>query len=145
MRVQSEVHRGHQPLHEVANLVVGVAAQLQRVLQPEAQRHARIGVGAAQDQHQRVQRNQAIEQRGQRITPPRGQQNRRGDQHRGDFQQPGAPVIRRHARPQQSGKHQQAQRGQQALACWLLRPGLRRLRPGHQPARSARCSSPHRT
>ena len=47
-------HRRNDALHEVADAVVGVALEMQQVLQPEAERHAGVAVRAAEDEHQRM-------------------------------------------------------------------------------------------
>lgn len=85
--------RRNQTLHEVPQLVVGVAAQLEQLLHPETERHTRIGVGPTQNQHQRVGCDKHIEQLREWVAAVGGKQNRRGDQHRCHFQQPGRAIV----------------------------------------------------
>ena len=55
----------HESLKEVADPVVVVAAEQEQVLHPEPQGNARVGVRAAGDQDDCVQKDENIEERGQ--------------------------------------------------------------------------------
>ncbi len=54
--------RGGNALDEMAELVIRVAAEIQPILHPEAQRYACIGIGAAKDEDQRMDGDHDIEQ-----------------------------------------------------------------------------------
>jgi len=54
---------------KVADLVVGIAAERKRMLDPESERHARIGIMPARDQHRRMDEDQYIQQRAQLKAP----------------------------------------------------------------------------
>src|SRR5215471_4929095 len=54
--------RGDEPLYEVADPVVRVLRQSQEPLEPEAQRHARVRVGPAENLRERVERDEHVEQ-----------------------------------------------------------------------------------
>jgi putative lipoic acid-binding regulatory protein len=66
-------HCRHETLGQMAQPVVGVARKSQQFLHPETGRSTRIGIGAAVDQDQSVDRDQHIDQRGQRQTPAAGE------------------------------------------------------------------------
>ncbi|MNV37392.1 hypothetical protein D3C71_1289100 [compost metagenome] len=106
---------GHEPLEEVANLVIGVATEIEPLLQVETERHPGIGVSTPQHQHGPVQKDAQVEQAGEGVAALTQQQQRQDDQHGGDFQQPGDPVIGLPA-----GEHQQYQ-GEQQQQEFLMR------------------------
>src|SRR5262249_6277406 len=91
--------RRHEALREVAEPVVGITREVERVLRPEAERHARVRVVAADDEDERVQEEQAVGERRQREAPPRRDEDRDADEHREDLEPPCAALRGREARP----------------------------------------------
>ena len=62
-------------LEEMAEAVVRVACEVEPVMHHEADRHARISVGATEDQDQREEGDQAAGERGERKAASRGDQD----------------------------------------------------------------------
>ena len=105
-------YRRHEALEEVADLVVRIAVQAERVGDLEAERHARVCVGAADHEHHRVQENADIEQRRQRKAIVRRPENRQHERDRRHFERPRRAIVRLESgQPQQS--KQEGQRDQQ--------------------------------
>lgn len=82
-----------QTLEEMADLVVGVPRQTEQVGDLEAKGHPGIGVGAAEHEHQGVEKDKAIQQVGERKTLVGRQQDGEGDEYGADLHHPGCPVV----------------------------------------------------
>jgi len=102
--------RGRHTLNEMAELVIGIAAEVEPFLHPESRWYPRVGVGAAEDQDQRMNGDHHVEQSRQRQALVAPQQQGRSDQYRSDFQQPGGTVIRSDRGASQRQQHYQPQR-----------------------------------
>ena len=101
--------RRHEALSEMPDSVVRVAAEIEEIAQPIAERHQRIGVMTADHQDHRVDRDQHIAERRQREPAEGRPQERHGDDHRQHLEPPGEPVVGADARPQQ---HHRTDRGE---------------------------------
>jgi hypothetical protein len=83
-------HRRDETLREVADAVVVVSRQTERILRPEAERHLRVRVVPAQHQDERVHEQQAVHEWREREASRGEHEDRRDDQDRRDLEQPGA-------------------------------------------------------
>ena len=85
--------RGHESLHEVADPVVRVPFQIQQPLKPEAQRHTRVRVGSAEYEHERVQCDQRVQERGEWKATVRHEEQRGSDEDRTNFHEPRRAIV----------------------------------------------------
>ena len=104
-----------------------VAGRLERVLHPVAQRCERVRVMSAVHQDHCMQGNQRVRERRQRERSHGKQQQRQGNQHRQYFEDPGKPVVRLDARPDEDDQHdaEQVHRQPGSLAGRVSSPDYR--------------------
>ena len=130
-RISRASDRRHEALREVAEPIVVVAREAERVLQPRSRAararrcSARRGTGSARA------RQQPQEQRRERKAPVRRDQDRRADQHRRHLHQPGRPIVGTDARDDERGEDDgeqesdgEGQGGPQPFSRWSMRLAL---------------------
>ena len=114
---------GDKALDEVAEPVVVVAGEMERVAEPEAERDLGVGVVPAHREHQRVEEEQAVEHRGEREARRRCDQDRQRHHYRRDLEQPRQSVAGIETRERQ--QHQTPQHEDERLpTAWHRWPPL---------------------
>ena len=104
---QARDERRHEALEEVTDLVVGVAAQVEKLRDLEAQRDPRVGVGPAEHQDERVDEDAGVEQGGEREAAAGRPQEGQGNDHREDLEEPRRAVVGTRAGQCQQGEYRE--------------------------------------